>query len=125
MSIEGNIGCGKTTILENLGEALVGNNDSYSLKGLLEPVEKWRSYNGMNLLDRMYQEPREYGLRFQMLAHNTFLSNHRDAYASDADVVVMERSVHSAPMVFIPNMHYGYSNSNIIYSLKQINRHII
>ena len=54
--IDGNIGCGKTTLLNQLKNKL----DSFSV---LESVEEWKKDG---ILDKYYQNPKEMAFIFQM-----------------------------------------------------------
>ena len=63
-SIEGNIGCGKTTLLKLLKQELP------EVEILCEPVAEWETVaNGkVNLLDLYYKDPKRWGLTFQNYA---------------------------------------------------------
>ncbi len=56
--VEGNIGSGKTTFLK-FYEDLMGT------EVYLEPVDKWKNLDGINLLDLMYKEPSRHSFTFQ------------------------------------------------------------
>ena len=73
VSIEGNIGSGKTSFLQCFnpnGDTAV--NVELRQKGLFnldiipEPLEKWKDVQGTNLLRLMYQEPSKYTFQFQI-----------------------------------------------------------
>lgn len=63
-SIEGNIGCGKTTLLRILEKELP------TVVFMNEPVSEWESVgNGtVNLLNLYYSDPERWGLTFQTYA---------------------------------------------------------
>ncbi|XP_063982081.1 deoxynucleoside kinase-like isoform X2 [Diachasmimorpha longicaudata] len=92
--IEGNIGSGKTTFLNNFKQF---NNTMV----LQEPVELWRNVEGMNLLDLMYKDPGRYACLFQSYVQLTMLQLH--TMKSPLPYKIMERSVYSA-RCFIENM---------------------
>ncbi|XP_015118037.1 deoxynucleoside kinase isoform X2 [Diachasma alloeum] len=92
--IEGNIGSGKTTFLNNFKQF---NNTMV----LQEPVELWRNVKGMNLLDLMYKDPTKYACLFQSYVQLTMLQLH--TMKSPLPYKVMERSVYSA-RCFIESM---------------------
>ncbi|RWS24244.1 thymidine kinase 2-like isoform X2, partial [Leptotrombidium deliense] len=52
MSIEGNIGCGKTTLLKLIVSESDVKTETYG-----EPIEQWKNVNGENLLHRVYCDP--------------------------------------------------------------------
>lgn len=59
-SIEGNIGAGKTTILEQINHP--------KIFVLREPVEEWmnlRDSDGNNILSNFYKDPKKYGFAFR------------------------------------------------------------
>ena len=64
-SIEGNMGAGKTTFVENL-KAQIG--DKISLVLLEEPVNEWQSIKdkeGTDILSHFYKDQKEYAFQFQ------------------------------------------------------------
>ena len=63
-TIEGNIGCGKSTFLELLRERFP------EAKWIEEPVAEWQNVGGknINMLEKYYQEPKRWGFTFQIFA---------------------------------------------------------
>lgn len=63
-SIEGNIGCGKSTFLSLLKEIIP------EVKWIEEPVSEWQNLGGknINILEKYYQEPNRWGFTFQICA---------------------------------------------------------
>ena len=99
-SIEGNIGAGKTTILEQI-ESL--GNPRISV--VREPVDAWtsiRDSNGENILEKFYKDPKSYSFPFQVLAFNTRLNTLKTAIVeySHCDVILCERSLHADGYIF-------------------------
>lgn len=88
--VEGNIGSGKTTFLDHFQQF-----DDVCL--LTEPVEKWRSCGGVNLLDLMYKEAYRWAMPFQTYVTLTMLDMHTSK--TDKPVKLMERSLFSARYV--------------------------
>ncbi len=83
--VEGNIGSGKTTFLEKF-------LDRPSVVEVLpEPVDKWRSVHGHNLLDMMYGDPKRWSFLFQNYVQLTVLQQH--SRVTDKPVKIMERSL--------------------------------
>ncbi|XP_043277522.1 deoxynucleoside kinase isoform X2 [Venturia canescens] len=101
--IEGNIGSGKTTFLNNFKKY-----DNTMV--LQEPVELWRNVSGANLLDLMYKDPKRYGFLFQSYVQLTMLQLH--TLKTELPYKVMERSVYSA-RCFIENMKRTQLLSNV------------
>ncbi|XP_064466397.1 thymidine kinase 2, mitochondrial-like isoform X2 [Ornithodoros turicata] len=96
VTVEGNVGCGKTTFLEYCQQFK-------DTETLMEPVGRWRDLDGDNLLELMYKDPRRWGLTFQTYVQLTMLKLH--LIPSSAPVKMMERSIHSARYVFIENLY--------------------
>jgi deoxyadenosine/deoxycytidine kinase len=69
--VEGNIGCGKTTLLDKLGE----NNNCEVIR---EPVNLWidiKGSDGKNLLQEFYEKPERYSYLFQTMVFKTRLES--------------------------------------------------
>lgn len=69
--VEGNIGCGKTTLLDKLEE-----NNNFEV--IREPVDLWLQIKGSddkNLLQQFYEEPDRYAYLFQTMVFKTRLES--------------------------------------------------
>lgn len=89
--VEGNIGAGKSTVLEYF--AKYGD-----IQILVEPLAKWQNLNGVNLLDRMYGNSNQWSFPFQNYAMLTMLENHFKQ--NEKRIKLMERSIYSAKYCF-------------------------
>jgi deoxyadenosine/deoxycytidine kinase len=100
ISIEGNIGSGKTTFLNHIEEKY-GTKYIY----LREPVDIWMNIcdsNGENILQKYYKEPIKYAFSFQMMAYLTFyqqLSNTIQNCDKNTNIIC-ERSINASDAVF-------------------------
>lgn len=113
ITISGNIGTGKTTVLNRLEKLL----DHNSFDFITEPVEKWRSVTdetGKNALDYFYTEPKKYAFNFQILAFITRL-NQIQSVAHNNKHIISERSLEEDRHVFARKMNVGGLISNIEY----------
>jgi deoxynucleoside kinase len=99
--VEGNIGCGKSTLLNYFSK------HSSDVTVLEEPVERWRNFQGCNLLQLFYQNTEKYSLLFQSVVQLSMLNNH--LYTSDRPIKIMERSIYSN-FVFTTNL---FNNGNL------------
>lgn len=96
VSVEGNIGAGKSTIIETLQEKYI---DDRRFHFLLEPVNQWENIkdkNGKNMLQKYYENPTKYAFAFQIMAFQTRLQLLKDTldYIDDeVTTIVMERSL--------------------------------
>jgi deoxyadenosine/deoxycytidine kinase len=102
ISIEGNIGAGKTTILKNL-ESYYSDNPNVVF--LREPVDIWETItdkNGENILAKFYADPSKYSFSFQVMAFVTRLSMLRQVIDKNPDcqLIICERSLEADRHIF-------------------------
>ena len=108
ISIEGNIGSGKTTLISRLEELLPNSHDSDGKKYvfLREPVPVWESVQdpstGENILQKYYGDQSKYAFPFQVLAYMSFYKQLTDAIknAGENTVIICERSMQSSRAIF-------------------------
>jgi deoxyadenosine/deoxycytidine kinase len=105
ISIDGNIGAGKSTVLDALEARLKadGRTDVYVLR---EPVDRWidvaADSGGENLLQLFYRDPAKYAFVFQVHIFHTFIAE-LDRVRRDfpqVRTIVCERSIASSRHVF-------------------------
>ncbi|RWS18187.1 hypothetical protein B4U80_04345, partial [Leptotrombidium deliense] len=102
VAVEGNIGCGKTSFLNNFSETC-----KEKVKIFSEPVNKWRNVGGYNLLDLMYEDPKKWSFAFQQYVQLTMFQIHNEMSEYDdgkAVLKMMERSLLSARYCFVENL---------------------
>ena len=95
ISIEGNIGSGKSTILEYLK---IFYKDNTNVLFLDEPVSEWNKVvdnDGVTILEKYYENPVKYAFPFQMMAYISRLSVIKKALLTDCEIIITERSVHT------------------------------
>ncbi|XP_055308877.1 uncharacterized protein LOC129572799 [Sitodiplosis mosellana] len=90
--VEGNIGSGKSSLLQHLQ-----NRKQFEI--FFEPVQKWQNFNNHNLLELMYTDKKQWNFHFQMYALLTMLEIH--SAISNSRVKIMERSVLTAYHCFV------------------------
>jgi len=96
VSVEGNIGGGKSTLIETLQEKYIHDRRFHFL---LEPVDQWENIKdkkGKNMLQKYYENPTKYAFAFQIMAFQTRLQLLKDTldYIDDeVTTIVMERSL--------------------------------
>lgn len=96
--IEGNIGCGKTTLLDFFKKRYQATGEPDP--GIfLEPVERWRNVDGENLFHYLYKDPARYSLAFQTYVQLTMIKLH------SRQPKLMERSIYSARYCFVENLY--------------------
>src|SRR6185436_15288314 len=92
--VEGNIGAGKSTILDQLSIC----RPAWLINP--EPIQMWTNWKGENLLEHFYESPHEYGAKFQFAVLESFLLRTPQPSSSDG-VYIWERSPRSATKVFL------------------------
>ena len=110
LSIEGNIGSGKSTFLKHLKSNLDIVDDKYKIIFVDEPVSSWENIkdkNGKNMIEKFYDNPVKYAFPFQIMAFTTRLiclkKTIEDALLEDHDktiIIITERSLHTDCYVF-------------------------
>lgn len=88
-TVEGNIGAGKTTILNIIGEKF----DDVAF--IEEPVKQWQNLNGENLLESFYKDPTRWGFSFEFYSMFSKLKSLVNAAETDKPIIVIERSIMS------------------------------
>jgi len=123
ISIEGNIGSGKTTILENLEKSL---EHDPSILFLREPLDVWESVKdsktGENILQKFYANPEKYAFAFQVMAYATRLSMVRDAIKigdGQYRAIVLERSLAADKRIFAKMLYDDGKIDDVCYQIYQ------
>jgi len=100
ISIEGNIGAGKSTLYEQLRKIY---KDDPRIVFVDEPVDEWNTIvdeSGTTILQRYYENQEKYAFSFQIMALGTRLSLMKKALAADCYIIIMERSVITDSNIF-------------------------
>uniref|UniRef100_A0A6C0B974 Deoxynucleoside kinase domain-containing protein n=1 Tax=viral metagenome TaxID=1070528 RepID=A0A6C0B974_9ZZZZ len=101
-SIEGNIGSGKTTIIENLQKTFENNPRVIFIR---EPVDIWQTIkdtDGETILSKFYKDPAKYAFTFQVMAYSTRLSMLREVIRQNpnCETIICERSLDADKHIF-------------------------
>lgn len=100
ISIEGNIGSGKSTFMKKLKE----NNKDKRVLFLDEPVEEWntiKDIDGKNIIEKYYSNQEKYAFSFQMMAYISRLTLLKRAFESKKyEIIITERSLYTDKNVF-------------------------
>jgi len=103
VSLDGNIGSGKSTTWDMLKEAYKGRDDVHFVE---EPVDAWRHVKdaaGVPILTNFYKDKKAFAFRFQMMAYISRLALLRQTVRANAGrcrVIVTERSVDTDRNIF-------------------------
>uniref|UniRef100_A0A6C0IH27 Deoxynucleoside kinase domain-containing protein n=1 Tax=viral metagenome TaxID=1070528 RepID=A0A6C0IH27_9ZZZZ len=101
ISIDGNIGSGKSTLMEALKNKFKDNKNVVFLR---EPVDEWaqiKDENNVTILEKFYANQKEYSFPFQMMAYISRLSLLKDAVKNNPGAIfISERSLFTDREVF-------------------------
>lgn len=107
ISIEGNIGSGKSTLLNHLKQTYQKNENVIFLD---EPIEEWQSIkskDGINMLEKFYENQEKYAFAFQMMAYISRLSilkntiqNIKSSNKKEKITIITERTLFTDKYVF-------------------------
>ena len=117
ITIQGNIGSGKSTIVKKLQDRY-GENKRICF--LQEPVDIWNNIkdeNGKTILSLFYENQKEYSFSFQMMAYISRLQILKKAVDEGYDYIVSERSLDTDKNIFAKML---YDDKNIKYVEYQI-----
>lgn len=114
VTIEGNIGAGKTTNIEFVKQGLI--DKGYDVRLMPEPVERWLKFvnkEGDDILKLFYKDKNKYAFTFQMLALLTRFQIFRDTYLSQLGdnllgkkiIFLTERTIQTDKYVFAKMLH--------------------
>lgn len=125
VSIEGNIGSGKSTLKELLERSSIpiGGNLGYTLVYVDEPVNEWQTVidsDGTNIIEKFYDDQKEYAFAFQMMAYISRLATLKRAVEQNADknvIFVCERSIWTDRHVFAQMLHDEGKIENIKFQI--------
>ena len=123
ISIEGNIGSGKTTFISELmnSEKMKKNSTICFLK---EPVHIWESIKNTNnetMIECFYKEQEKYAFPFQVMAYVSRIALIKQAISNGYKYIFTERCIYTDKNVFL-KMLYESSNkvekmNNDIYNM--------
>lgn len=118
VSIEGNIGSGKSTFVEIL-KSHFGSEKRIGF--VQEPVDEWGTIcdkNGTTILQKFYENSSKYAFSFQMLAYISRLAILRKVVQSNNfDIVITERSVYTDSNVFAKMLYDDKKIEDIEYQI--------
>ena len=118
ISIEGNIGSGKSTILELLKEEC---KKIYDIIFLQEPVSEWNEItdkSGQTILSKFYDNQEKYSFAFQMMAYISRLSLLKKTIKEHPDaIIVTERCLETDRHVFAKMLYDSGKIEEVEYKI--------
>jgi len=107
ISIDGNIGSGKSTLVQKIQEYYTNKNtdSTFTMKicFLEEPVDIWNTItdtDGKTIIEKFYSNQEKYAFSFQMMAYISRLVTIKRALKKKYDIIFTERSVFTDCNVF-------------------------
>jgi deoxyadenosine/deoxycytidine kinase len=101
ISIDGNIGSGKSTLM---GELEIIFHDNKNIVFLKEPTKDWENItdeNDITILQKFYENPSKYGFSFQIMAYISRLKIMKEEFAKNPNAIfITERSLFTDKFVF-------------------------
>jgi len=119
VTIEGNIGAGKSSIVGKMQEKYSGRKDIVFVQ---EPVDIWESVcdeNGTKMLNLFYQNIKEHAFAFQQMAYITRYSILRKTIQEnpDAKMIICERSLDADRNIFAKMLFDDKNISKVCYQI--------
>lgn len=103
ISIEGNIGVGKSTVVDLL-KSKYSNLQNQSIVFLQEPVKQWETIkdkSGASILEKFYEDQNSWSFAFQMMAYISRLSILKKAIKLNPNsIIITERSLFTDKNIF-------------------------
>ena len=118
LSIEGNIGSGKSTIINYLKTNYSKNENIIFLP---EPVEEWEKIKddeGNTILTKFYNDQKKYSFAFQMMAYISRLNILRKTIEKNpGKIIISERSLYTDKYVFAQMLYDDQKMESVEYQI--------
>jgi len=119
VSIDGNIGSGKSTLVKHLKEIFKDDNRFVFIQ---EPVNMWMENTdkktGENILTKFYNNQEKYGFSFQIMAYATKLHILKEAIKNNpGKIIITERCVYTDKNVFAKMLYDESKIEDVCYNI--------
>jgi deoxyadenosine/deoxycytidine kinase len=115
ISIEGNIGSGKSTLIKKLKEHPEFQN---GFTFLPEPVDEWNTItdsDGITIIEKYYSDQKKYAFSFQMMAYISRLKQLQES--KNSSIIVTERCLYTDRNIFAKMLYDSGLIEDIEYSI--------
>ena len=121
-SLEGNIGSGKSTLIDLLQNSKALNSKFLNnIVYLPEPVDIWSTIKddaGITILEKFYKDQNKYAFSFQMMAYISRISQLRQAIRDNPySILITERSVYTDKNVFAQMLYDNNKIEKVNYNI--------
>lgn len=121
VSLEGNIGSGKSTLISRLKSSLHTVGD-IPIIYIDEPVRVWNTImdkHGNNIIKRYYEDQKKFAFQFQMMAYITRITQLRQATEQYGGrcIIITERSIETDKEIFAKMLYENKTLDNISYTI--------
>lgn len=118
ISIEGNIGSGKSTILKSIKDYF---KDNSSIIFLQEPVDEWdeiKDKDGITILSKFYENQEKYSFAFQMMAYISRLALIKQSIIDNPNsIIITERCLNTDRYVFAKMLYDSRKIEDVEYQI--------
>jgi deoxyadenosine/deoxycytidine kinase len=120
ISVEGNIGSGKSTLVHWLKNEF---KDDCRFIFLQEPVDMWLNNvdkKGENILNKFYNNQEKYAFSFQVMSYTSKLHLIKEAMKNNpGKIIITERCVHTDREVFAKMLYNDGKIEDVYYNIYQ------
>ena len=122
ISIDGNIGSGKSTFVQHLKEYYADQKNCCKMKicFLQEPVDIWNTITdkeGRTMIECYYENPEKYAFPFQMMAYISRLATLKKELKKNYDIIFTERCIFTDRNVFCRMLYNDNKINEIEYTI--------
>jgi deoxyguanosine kinase len=119
ISVQGNIGSGKSTLVRVL-ERYFKTHTNKRICFLQEPVDSWETIcdkEGKTIIELFYSNQKRYSFAFQMMAYISRLSIIKNALKDNYDIIISERSLNTDKNVFAKMLYDAGNISEVEFQI--------
>jgi len=119
-TIQGNIGSGKSTIVNHLYNLYKNDKKYENVCFIQEPVDEWNSIkniDGKTMIELFYSDQERYSFSFQMMSYISRLVILKNAIAKGYDIIISERSLDTDKNIFAKMLYHDGKICDVEYQI--------